>query len=85
MKLLICPKCSDMFNLTKEVKKCGCGSTGGYYKDDGLNASYWGGIPVGFINSSLIKAIKNQPESGLGETFKAFVIPKVCPTMKRID
>jgi hypothetical protein len=35
---------------------------------------------LGFANNSLENAIKNQPQSGIGELFTAFVIPKQCST-----
>ncbi len=53
--------------------------------EDGYHAEYLeGSIPLGFNNFSLGPAIKKQPESGMGERFEAFVIPKQCPTMKII-
>lgn len=81
MKLLYCPNCGDLFNLSYETKSCMCEHSSGKYTDD-INAIYSGGIPIGFANSSFIKAIKNQPEKGMGEVFTAFVIPQICPTMK---
>jgi hypothetical protein len=55
-------------------------------KLNGVNAEYWGehAVTLGFANVSLGRAILNQPESGKGREFKAFVIPKVCPTMKKV-
>ena len=81
MKLLMCLNCNDIFNLNLEEKKCRCGLTIGKYTDQ-LHAVYSGeyAIPLGLTNSSLIKAIQNQPTNGLGELFTAFVIPKECPT-----
>ncbi len=84
MKLLYCPKCNDIFKLSFVNKCCECEQSSGHYTDD-LNAVYSGlGIPLGIANSSLIKAIKNQPKRGLGERFEAFIIPKECPTFKKI-
>lgn len=80
MKLLYCPDCGDLFNLTEEMKFCTCEATSGRYTDN-LNAVYSGGIPIGFANSSFARAMREQPESGMGKTFEAFVIPKSCPTM----
>ena len=88
MKLLICTKCSDTIKLsTEEVRYCECRETSGRYLSDGLYAWYEGehAIPIGIANGSLVDAIKNQPEAGLGEIFTAFVIPKSCPTMKKVD
>jgi len=60
--------------------------TGGHYKEDGLHAIYYGpAIPLGFSNSSFHEAIDSQPEFGKGTVYNAFVIPKVCPTMKLVD
>jgi len=80
MKLLLCKTCGDIFNLQRHSKSCGCGLVSGKYTDN-LYAEYSGGIPIGFNNSSLVKALLNQPESGMGERFEAFIIPKECPTM----
>jgi len=53
---------------------------------DGLNAVYYGpAIPLGFANLSFRKALRSQPEFGKGTDYKAFVIPKVCPTMELVD
>ena len=85
MKLLLCTKCDDVFRLDYSDRQCKCGQSWGYYLSDGLNASYGGPcIPLGFSNRSLLEAIQNQPEEGLGERFEAFIIPKNCPTMIRI-
>lgn len=81
MKLLMCPDCGDVFNLKHAVKTCGCGKTRGHYTDD-LNAVYDGGVPLGFANSSFLKAVLQQPDEGRGKEFTAFVIPHVCPTFK---
>jgi hypothetical protein len=68
--------------MAQEIRWCSCGKVGGKYLDDELYACYWGdyAIPLGFANSDLAEAVKNQPEAGLGERFTAFVIPKKCPT-----
>lgn len=86
MKLLMCKTCGDIFNLQLHSKSCGCGLVSGKYTDN-LYAEYSGGIPIGFNNHSLAKALKNQPENGMGQRFEAFIIPKVCPTMsnKRLE
>jgi hypothetical protein len=85
MKLIFCLKCNDVVLLAKVPRHCKCKKSGGKYHADGLQAEYWGeAIPIGFKNSSLVEAVCNQPESGMGERFEAFVIPKECPTMKKI-
>ena len=86
MKLLFCENCSDVISLhLDEVRTCKCKSIGGKYVDK-LNAIYYGGeaVPIGFRNSSLINAIRWQPDSGLGEDFTAFVIAKKCPTFRLV-
>lgn len=83
MKLLYCQDCGDIFNLTKKLKFCSCGATGGKYLNN-TNAEYYGsGIPLGFDNFSLIAAIENRPDHGKGKVFEAFVIPVECGTMKK--
>jgi hypothetical protein len=85
MKLILCTDCWDVFKLTYPTRKCG--KTWGYYEKDGLNAKYGGetAVPLGFANGSLANAADNQPEEGMGKEFVAFVIPKVCPTMLKLD
>lgn len=87
MKLLLCRKCQDVFKLQSKQKTCACGAVGGRYFEDGINAEYWGenAVPIGFANSTLADAILDQPEEGWGKEFKAFVIPKVCPTMQKVN
>jgi hypothetical protein len=86
MKLLLCGSCYDIFNLDFDLKKCKCGETERRYLDE-LNATYKGNntIPVGFSNPSLAKAISNQSQEAMGEEFTAFIIPKECPTFKKVD
>lgn len=86
MKLLFCKNCQDLIRLIASNRSCLCGKTSGHYDDD-LNAVYEGdfAVPIGFLNSSFSKAIQNQPQDGKGEIFKAFVIPKDCPTFKKFS
>ena len=81
MKLLLCLHCHDVFKLDITPRTCKCGRASGRYLDD-FHAVYHGGIPLGFENWSLVEAIRNQPQSGMGRRFEAFVIPKDCPTMR---
>ena len=86
MKLLYCNTCRDIVKLYRTTRTCQCGATGGHYREDGLNAIYYGpAIPLGFANSSFTEARDTQPEFGMGTAFTAFVIPKVCPTMELVD
>jgi len=84
MKLLLCRECGDIFNLSYETKSCRCGKTSGKYINN-LDAKYSGGIPLGFANSSLTEAMRNQPQDGQGKVFTAFVIPQQCPTMVKYE
>ncbi|MFD1606465.1 MAG: hypothetical protein ABF649_17660 [Bacillus sp. (in: firmicutes)] len=81
MKLLLCKKCNHIFSLASQERICECNATKGRYIDE-INAVYSGEfvVPLGFTNTSLLNAIKNQPQTGLGELFTAFVIPKDCST-----
>ena len=86
MKLLFCNTCRDIVKLSRTTRTCQCGATGGHYREDGVNAIYYGpAIPLGFANSSFYEAIDGQPEYGDGYRYTSFVIPKVCPTMVHID
>jgi len=86
MKLLLCLKCNDIFNLDYHEKSCTCGDTKGKYNDK-VNAEYSGkhAVPLGFDNLSIAHAINRQPKSGWGSRFTAFVIPKKCPTFTKTD
>lgn len=80
MKLLLCIECSDVFSLTYDEKKCGCGKTSGKYVDK-LNATYSGSaIPLGFNNRSLIDSVVEYHKTGKGIDFTAFVIGSDCRT-----
>jgi hypothetical protein len=86
MKLIYCKKCMDVISLRYEERKCECGESSGKYFEDGLHAVYSGpSIPLIFANSSFGEALLNQPESGDGEVFEAFVIPEQCLTFVKID
>lgn len=84
MKLILCRKCGDVFSLrVEEERSCFCGLSKGKYHSDGLHAEIHGkhALPLGFNNSSLVRAIHNRPKSGSGERFDSFVIPHKCPTI----
>jgi len=87
VKLIYCTDCHDVVRLVREKRRCKCGKCGGYYKDH-FDAVYWGApaVPLGFANNDLLRAVGMQPEQpGPGERFEAFVIPKKCSTMEKID
>ena len=86
MKLVYCKECCDVFKMGYEPKTCKCGSSWGRYAGDGLNATYGGdAVPLGFANSSLAKALRNQPYTGKGRPFQAFVIPEICDTCVKVE
>ncbi len=86
MKLIYCPKCQDVRKLDFAVTVCNCGASKGWYANDALNAIIQGeAVLLGFDNPSLMAALHNQPEDGTGEVFTAFVIPKDCPTVTKLE
>ncbi len=83
MKLIYCIKCGDVVALRRQERSCFCGKSKGLYGPDGLHATISGpAIPLGFTNQSFRHALMNQPETGLGKEFTAFVIQKVCDTVE---
>jgi len=86
MKLVLCKRCQDVVRLVSEARQCKCRACGGAYLDD-IQAVYWGNdaVPLGFDNNTLVDALKSQPAGpGVGATFVAFVIPRVCDTFKKV-
>lgn len=67
MKLILC---QDVFKLDYQERRCKCGRCKGRYLANGLNAEYTEGIPLGFNNTSLAIAIRNQPQQGR--------VPSIC-------
>ena len=67
MKLLLCAKCNQVFNLAFHYKECDGGHTGGQYIDN-LNAKVWGDLTnafvLGFANTSLTGALRDQLNIG---------------------
>ena len=83
MKLFLCISCGDVIRLREHTRKCDCRESWGRYMPDGLNAEIGGkAIPLGFVNESLAEAVRKRPESGKGERFTAFVIPRTAPRVK---
>lgn len=88
MKLILCPDCKDVIKLrTEETRYCYCGNSWGKYLDDPYAEIGGQAIPIGLGSSSLAFALKNRPEedTGYGERFEAFVIPKNCKTIFEKD
>jgi hypothetical protein len=88
LKLLMCLKCGDIFNVRmRNIKSCSCGATKGVYTDN-LNAQYAGAdaVPLGFNNHSLARAILHgKPTTSKGTNFEAFMIAEDAPTYKKVD
>lgn len=95
MKLIVCIKCGDIFNLTIKEKTCSCGKSSGKYIDD-LNAEISGDCePIGFANNTFshaykIQKIENKNYDGnkntccKGVEFTAFFIPEWATSVKRV-
>jgi len=66
MKLLLCKECQDIVRLIDVKRTCKCGKVGGKYTDD-LSAIYFGemAVPIGFANSTLVKAVHKQPNENI--------------------
>lgn len=73
MKLLLCAKCNEVFNLGHSYKECSGNHGGGEYTDE-VNAKIWGDkdriFLLGFANSSIVSALRSQIKDGdSDETF----------------
>ena len=85
MKLIFCRTCQDVRKLRYIKTSCMCGSSWGWYEQDGLHAVVGGrAIPIGFSNLSFSEALANQTKRGRGLEFVAFVIPEKCDTIERM-
>lgn len=67
MKLILCARCNEIFNLSHDYRECKGGHGGGQYVDS-LNAKVWGDpnliFVLGFANSSLTQALRDQLYKG---------------------
>ena len=83
MKLILCPKCSDIVKCGSKRKRfCKCRKSWGKYVDS-LNAEIGGyAISVCLGNGPLVDAIKAQPETGWGKEFTAWVPARHCSSIK---
>jgi len=63
--------------LQEPERSCQCGKSTGNLKPDGLHATIRGrgAVCLGLENTSLTQAVLDQPFSGKGKEFTAFVIP----------
>ena len=74
MKLLMCSKCNDVFNLDYTLKKCQCCETRGKYLSDveykkhGVAEYTESGIPLVIKNNSLVNILNemNGVQDGMG-------------------
>ena len=69
MKLLVCYKCNDVFNLSFEIKECTCTAVSGVYRADGVSADVWmpsrkSGAVLGFLNGGFTRALSDQYHKG---------------------
>jgi hypothetical protein len=87
MKLLLCLECSDVQALTYKERTCHCGKSTGYYLEDGVRVMVSGPCRVlGIANDSLAQAVAAPDRTdGMGQEFLAFVIPRVCEKVKRLN
>jgi hypothetical protein len=82
MKLLMCSKCNEIFNLDYSIKSCKCGLTKGSYLSDaeskkhGIAEYTEYGIPIVIKNNSLFQAINENSEFQDGKTIICFVASK---------
>lgn len=85
MKLILCPECNDIFNLSINTKKCSCGKCYGRYKDNVNAFVSTDSIVIGFHNGSLIEALTKTPLPERGTDFKAFIISKKAKSITIVD
>lgn len=79
MKLLFCPKCTDIRKLVKDLEKCRCGCSFGGYWPDGINAMVGGdGVLLGIGNRSFEQAYRSWQNGGGEYTFRAFFIDEAA-------
>lgn len=88
MKLLLCKECHDVVRpLIGKKRWCQCGKCAVVGDDDNITIRCSGenAVILGIANSSLRSAVINQPSQGMGKEFTAFVIPKQCDVVKKIE
>jgi hypothetical protein len=79
MKLILCPKCSDVVKCGMKKKRyCKCRKSWGMYVDE-LFADIGGyAVSVCFGNRSFVEALIKQPETGRGYEFTAWIPSRHC-------
>ena len=86
MKLIYCKSCGDVVQVrSEESRSCFCGKSGGKYTSGAHAALYGNCIPLGFANAAFVTAITEQPATGWGKEFTAFVIAEKCETISHSD
>ncbi len=85
MKLIFCKKCTELFSLSRDFKRCKCGHSGGRYFND-RNAEITGEcVSIEINNLSFVDAIKSDDRNkDKGTRFDAFIISDDCETINRI-
>lgn len=62
MKLVMCNKCGDLFNLQRREKSCTCGEVRGRYHSDGSHARVYGDhTAIAMGSGSLLAAMRSIP------------------------
>jgi hypothetical protein len=96
MKLIFCPACKDVLRLvvSKKPRSCMCGLSWGRYLKNKKDATIGGlAIPIGIDNKSFAQAVKKRTAHQkdahneflyftVAHPFNAFVIPRICSTVK---
>lgn len=97
MKLILCGKCKDIFDLDIKLKKCSCGFSYGFYSGFPENKSKVtvskDAIVLVIHNGSFrealakhIKAVTNDKYRWWAIPFKSWVmVEKNCPSVHRYD
>jgi antitoxin component YwqK of YwqJK toxin-antitoxin module len=79
MKLLMCSKCNDVFNLGYTLKTCQCGVTKGKYLSDDESKKHGiveytdSGIPLVIKNNSLVHILNEKDGDQDGKSVICFV------------
>lgn len=85
MKLIFCPECHSIFNLTLVEKSCKCGKSSGSYMADLRTVEVSEtSIVFCFNNSEFTDAIVNtKPTQRVGINFSAWVLPRLNRWIRR--
>lgn len=86
MKLIFCARCHDVFKLSKADTRCDCKKSGGYYAENGNDATVYGlAVPLGFNNYDFAIAVSTAKKAGTtSPRFEAFVIREPCDAITRL-